>query len=172
MYRDAVEVVVKLIISLEHDGEDILVGQAKSFLENTFNACVYLISSKYTHTNCRVTVFLPAAYLGFFARCMISHTLGNISLTILMKRTLDREFFLVVKNITSKSKTQSLDGLRDALLRDALQNAADNEPKVCEIMLGNIHTYIEVAHHEHYTAEMMQGASLCMKSIYICQRPG
>ncbi|KAF7976726.1 hypothetical protein HWV62_5909 [Athelia sp. TMB] len=120
---DAVEVVIKLIVSLDHDGEDILVGQAKSFLESTFTA----FSAN-----------------GLFA--------------LLCKRALDRDFFLVVKNITAKSKRQSLDSLRDALLRDAIQNVSENEPKVCEVMLGNIHHYIELVHHENYAADVIQGS--------------
>ena len=49
------------------------------------------------------------------------------------------------------------ESLRDALLRDAISNIADNESKVCQIMLTNINTYIEVAHHLGYTADLMQG---------------
>lgn len=39
---DAVESIAKLIIHLDHDGEDILVAQARSFLENTFIGHVVL----------------------------------------------------------------------------------------------------------------------------------
>ena len=51
----------------------------------------------------------------------------------------------------------SPENLRDALLREAISNAAENESKVCQIMLNNINTYIEVAHHQGYSADLMQG---------------
>ena len=41
--RNAVETVVKVIVSLDHDGEDALVAQARSFLETSFTLWVCLL---------------------------------------------------------------------------------------------------------------------------------
>jgi len=76
------------------------------------------------------------------------------------QRPLNRDFFTVIKHLTdihAKSMASSPESLRDALLRDAILNIADNESKVCQIMLNNINTYIEVVHHQGYTADLMQG---------------
>jgi hypothetical protein len=76
------------------------------------------------------------------------------------QRPLNRDFFTVIKHLTdihAKSMASSPESLRDALLRDAISNIADNESKVCQIMLNNINTYIEVVHHQGYTADLMQG---------------
>jgi hypothetical protein len=46
---------------------------------------------------------------------------------------------------------------RDVILREAISNIADNESKVCQTMLNNINTYIEVAHHQGYSVDLVQG---------------
>jgi hypothetical protein len=51
----------------------------------------------------------------------------------------------------------SAESLRDALLREAISNVVDNDSKICHIVLNNINTYIEVVHHQAYTADLMQG---------------
>lgn len=76
------------------------------------------------------------------------------------QRPLNRDFFVVIKHLTdihAKSIASSPESLRDALLRDVISNVADNESKVSQIMLDNINTYIQVVHHQGYTADLMQG---------------
>jgi hypothetical protein len=53
--------------------------------------------------------------------------------------------------------TSSPESLRDTILREAISNIADNESKVCQIMLNNINAFIEVVHHEGYSSDLMQG---------------
>lgn len=73
------------------------------------------------------------------------------------QRPLDRDFFTVVKYIIETNiKSTSFDDLRDGLLQEAISSVADSDYKVCQITLDNINTYIEVVHHQGYSAELMQ----------------
>jgi len=69
--------------------------------------------------------------------------------SVSQETTQSRTSSTVIKHLTdihAKSMASSPESLRDALLRDAILNIADNESKVCQIMLNNINTYIEVVH--------------------------
>ncbi|KAK7020581.1 hypothetical protein R3P38DRAFT_3272569 [Favolaschia claudopus] len=76
----------------------------------------------------------------------------------LFKRRLDRSVFLVLKEITDSSARQtpsSAESLRDTLLRDTLPRAAENENTTFQIVMNNLHTYIEVIHHQGYSGDLM-----------------
>lgn len=74
-----------------------------------------------------------------------------------LQRPLDHDFFTVVKYITDTNiKSVSFDNLRDELLQEAISSVADSDYKVCQITLNNISTYVEVVHHQGYSAELMQ----------------
>jgi hypothetical protein len=64
----------------------------------------------------------------------------------------------------------SPESLRDIILREALSNIADNESKVCQIMLNNINTYIEVAHHQGYSADLVHGELAHMRIKRVLRR--
>ncbi|KAF7338262.1 hypothetical protein MVEN_02051500 [Mycena venus] len=73
-------------------------------------------------------------------------------------RRLDRNVFLVLKEIADVNARQtavSAESLRDILLRDTLPRAAENDHTSFQTVLNNIQTFVEVVHHQGYSAELM-----------------
>lgn len=101
--------------------------------------------------------FYANGIFGLFCRVRIIFYRVAIRLFRQLQRTLERDFFVVLKHVTAKVTLGPSESLRDAFLRDAIQNVAEHEPKICQTMLNNINTYVEIVHHEHYTPDMMQG---------------
>ena len=131
-------------MSLDHDGEDELVIQTRSFIET-------ILSIFSTHgvfnTLCKVG---PPRSLS-----------GSPILKILpLQRSLEPSFFTVLRNVLERSiPATSGDTLGDALLRDTLTRAADNDLASFQHVLGNMNTFVEVVHHSGFSAELMQGVA-------------
>ena len=51
------------------------------------------------------------------------------------------------------------DSLGNALLRDTLTRAVDNDLASFQQVLDNLNTFIETVHHSGFSAELMQGTA-------------
>ena len=132
-------------MSLDHDGEDELVIQTRSFIETILS-----IFSTHGVFNTLCKVGPPRSSSG-----------SLILRILLLQRTLEPSFFTVLRNVLERSIIPAANGdtLGDALLRDTLTRAADNDPASFQHVLGNMNTFIEVVHHSGFSAELMQGVT-------------
>ncbi|KAJ7452375.1 hypothetical protein B0H11DRAFT_2327847, partial [Mycena galericulata] len=76
----------------------------------------------------------------------------------LFKRRLDRNVFLVLKEITDANARLSPvpgESLRDVLLRDTLPRAVENDHTTFQAVLNNIQIFVEVVHHQGYSSDLM-----------------
>ncbi|KAJ6630829.1 hypothetical protein B0H10DRAFT_1938967 [Mycena sp. CBHHK59/15] len=76
----------------------------------------------------------------------------------LFKRRLDRDFFLVLKEImdaNAKLTHPPAESLRDMLLRDSLPRATENDHTTFQNVLNNLQTFVEVVHHQGYSPDLM-----------------
>lgn len=72
------------------------------------------------------------------------------------KRNLDKDFFLVLKQITdANAKSNPSETLRDLLLRDSLPRISENDQSNLQIALNNLHSYIDAVHHKGYSPDLM-----------------
>lgn len=64
----------------------------------------------------------------------------------------------MLKHITdSNAKSAgSPESLRDALLRDTLVRALENDQSTFQIVLNNLRDFVEVVYHQGYSADLMQ----------------
>ena len=78
-----------------------------------------------------------------------------------MQRNLEPSFFTVLRNILERGAVPAADGesLGNALLRDTLTRAVDNDLASFQQVLDNLNTFIEAVHHSGFSAELMQGAA-------------
>ena len=76
------------------------------------------------------------------------------------QRSLEPPFFIVLRNILERSVIPVTNGdtLGNALLRDTLTRAVDNDLASFQQVLDNLNTFIEVVHHSGFSAELMHGA--------------
>jgi len=132
-------------VSLNHNGEDELVIQTRSFIET-------ILSIFSTHgvfnTLCKVGPPYPSS--------------GSILRILYPQRNLEPSFFTVLRNILERSVIPAAneDALGDALLRDTLTRAVDNDLASFQQVLDNLNTFIEAVHHSGFSANLMQGAAL------------
>ncbi|KIY72162.1 hypothetical protein CYLTODRAFT_367962 [Cylindrobasidium torrendii FP15055 ss-10] len=84
----------------------------------------------------------------------------NGTLVGLFRRPLDREVFLVLKQVLDGLTKTSAPGpsLKELLLRDTLPRAAETDQGVFAIVLTNIQTFVEVVYHQGYSADLMSFA--------------
>lgn len=63
-----------------------------------------------------------------------------------------------MKHITDANAktTSSSESLRDALLRDTLTRVPENDYSTFQLVLNNLQSYVEVVHHQGYSADLMQ----------------
>ncbi|KAJ7582678.1 hypothetical protein C8J56DRAFT_1167735 [Mycena floridula] len=112
-----------------------------------------LIASQ-SHTNqdalvAQAKAFMESTLVGF---CSSGVFLG------LLKRQLDSEFFVVLKQIldaNAKNAFQPSEALRMALLRDALPRIVEVDQGAFQTVLNHLKSYIEVVCHQGYSPEMM-----------------
>ncbi len=87
------------------------------------------------------------------------HLLLDVLCLIVVQRPIDREIFVVLRQvIDNNAKTSPQPGiepLRERLLRDTLPRAVDTNQADFQTMLNNLLTYVEVVYHQGYSAEMM-----------------
>ena len=133
----------QLIVSLDHNGEDELVTQARSFIET-------ILSIFSTHgvfnTLCKVGPSLPSSL--------------PLALKVLpLQRNLEPSFFVVLRGIIERSVILVADGdsVGNALLRDTLTRAVDNDLASFQQVLDNLNRFIEAVHHSGFSAQLMQG---------------
>lgn len=76
----------------------------------------------------------------------------------MLQRRLDRNVFLVLKEITDANARLTpapAESLRDILLRDTLPRAAENDHTTFQAVLNNVQTFVEVVHHQMYSPDLM-----------------
>ncbi|KAJ8700118.1 hypothetical protein PTI98_003174 [Pleurotus ostreatus] len=126
----SVETATKLVSSQGHHGmNDLLVAQARSFLETTLTA-------------------YPNGL--FISIC---------------KHEVDDELFVVIKQLTDAHAKPSTRHLREVLLRDTLMKAIESDRESFQHVLFNLQSYVDVVHHENYTAELMQFVGQCLTHL-------
>lgn len=131
-------------MSLDHDGEDELVIQTRSFIETILS-----IFSTHGVFNTLCKVGPPRSLFGLLILKILP-----------LQRNLEPSFFTVLRNILGRSvHAANGDTLGDALLRDTLTRAADNDLASFQHVLGNMNTFVEVVHHSGFSAELMQGVA-------------
>ncbi|KAG6832129.1 hypothetical protein H0H87_002441 [Tephrocybe sp. NHM501043] len=77
----------------------------------------------------------------------------------LLKRPLTRDFFLVLKQVTdsnARSNPTAPQSLRELLLRDVFLRVIDADPVALQNVLDNTQIYVELVHHQNFTAETIQ----------------
>ncbi|KAJ7219313.1 hypothetical protein GGX14DRAFT_435653 [Mycena pura] len=83
---------------------------------------------------------------------------GFVSNLFSLQRRLDRNVFVVLKEITDAKARLSpapAESLRDVLLRDTLLRAPENDHTTIQVVLNNIQTFVEIVHHQRYTTDLM-----------------
>ncbi|KAF7304918.1 hypothetical protein MKEN_01206100 [Mycena kentingensis (nom. inval.)] len=85
----------------------------------------------------------------------------------LLKRRLDRNVFIVLKEITDvKARlAPGAESLRDVLLRGLLSRGMDNDHSSMDNFLGNLQTFVELVYHQGYSAELMNLAGQQLLAI-------
>jgi hypothetical protein len=78
-----------------------------------------------------------------------------------LQRNLEPAFFVVLHDIFERGVVLMANGdsLGNALLRDTLTRAVDNDLASFQQVLDNVNTFIETVHHSGFSAELMQGAA-------------
>ncbi|KAF8654221.1 hypothetical protein AX16_003745 [Volvariella volvacea WC 439] len=106
------------------------------------------------------------------AKRFIESTLSTYSehglLVNLLKRSLDREFFIILKQILDADARQNTgSSLRDTLFRDTFirLEANDIERPVLEVTLTNLQALIEVVHHQGYDHTLVLVVGQCIISL-------
>ncbi|CAK5277405.1 unnamed protein product [Mycena citricolor] len=94
------------------------------------------------------------------AKAFVGSTLtmyaSNGFVATLFKRRLDPNLFTIVKDITDAKARQAVgETLRETLLRDTLPRIAENDAATIQTMMGNVLTFMEVVHHQNYSADLM-----------------
>ena len=132
-------------MSLNHNGEDELVIQTRSFIET-------ILSIFSTHGVFNTLCKVGPPYSSSESILRIPHP----------QRNLEPSFFTVLRNILERSVIPAAneETLGDALLRDTLTRAVDNDLASFQQVLGNLNTFIEAVHHSGFSADLMQGAAL------------
>ncbi|PFH54331.1 hypothetical protein AMATHDRAFT_38260 [Amanita thiersii Skay4041] len=102
------------------------------------------------------------------ARSFLENTLtmyaSNGLFSNLLKRRLDREFFIVLKQVMVLNKSNQ-DDLKEALLHDVMVRAVDVDHGSLQATIDNILTFIEMVHHEDYSAESILLAGQQLTSL-------
>jgi hypothetical protein len=135
----------QLIVSLDHNGEDELVVQTRSFIETTLS--IFSTHGVF-NTLCKVgPLFLSSWFLALSSP--------------FLQRNLEPAFFVVLHDIFERGVVLMANGdsLGNALLRDTLTRAVDNDLASFQQVLDNVNTFIETVHHSGFSAELMQGAA-------------
>jgi len=78
-----------------------------------------------------------------------------------LQRSLEPSFFTVLRGILERGVVPAANGdtLGNALLRDTLTRAVENDVSSFQQVLDNLNTFIEAVHHSGFSAELMQGAA-------------
>ncbi|KAF8636667.1 hypothetical protein AX17_003473 [Amanita inopinata Kibby_2008] len=104
----------------------------------------------------------PSDALVVQARSFLETTLATYAanglFANLLKRRLEREFFVILKQSVSSSSNNAentSDDLKNILLHDAMTRAVDADHGSLQVVLDNIAVFIEIVHHDYYSAESM-----------------
>jgi hypothetical protein len=76
-----------------------------------------------------------------------------------LQRQLNPTFFDVLKHImdwNAKHSSTLQESIREAVLRDTLARAGENEIDTFQIVLNNLLTYVEVVYHTDYNADLIK----------------
>ena len=60
-----------------------------------------------------------------------------------------------VVDANSKNASPTIEPLRVAILRDTLTRSAEIDQGAFQTVLDNLQSYVEVVHHQDYSAELM-----------------
>ena len=77
------------------------------------------------------------------------------------QRNLEPSFFVVLHDILERGVVLVANGdsLGNALLRDTLTRAVDNDLASFQQVVDNVNTFVETVHHSGFSAELMQGVA-------------
>jgi hypothetical protein len=149
---DAVECAAKLISMENHHGQDALLLQARAYIDTTIMMYVPLHNQlsliKISLGSADASMLFARLYI------LLSYMTTFINDRYDLQRSLDPDFFLILKQITDTNP--EAESMRDFLLRDTLARAAENDYASFQPVINNLQTYIEVVHHENYNTEAMR----------------
>ncbi|KAG7452502.1 uncharacterized protein BT62DRAFT_879722 [Guyanagaster necrorhizus] len=83
---------------------------------------------------------------------------NNGIFTGLLRRDLDPEIFVILKQVTdanAKASPKTPANLRESLLRDTLPRAVETDQTAFQALLKNLQSYIEVIYHQGYSLDLM-----------------
>ncbi|TFK54850.1 hypothetical protein OE88DRAFT_1674178 [Heliocybe sulcata] len=86
--------------------------------------------------------------------------------TAMCRRPLEPEFFITLTHLDKNAKSTQVDlSLREALLRDTLGRAADNDRRHIQQVVNNLNHYVEMVHHEDCSPELLSFVGQQLASI-------
>ncbi|KAJ3845083.1 hypothetical protein F5878DRAFT_655339 [Lentinula raphanica] len=101
----------------------------------------------------------------FIESILTTYTNNGIFLG-LIRRKQDREIFVVIKQVMdANAKESGSQYLRDAILYDTCKRASETDLQGFQDMLNNLQTFVEVVHHQDYSAETMSFVGQSLTSI-------
>jgi hypothetical protein len=134
-----------------HHGQDALLLQARAYIDTTI-----MMYAPLHNRLSLIKISLGSADASMlFARLhILSYTITAINDRYDLQRSLDPDFFVILKQITDSNP--EAESMRDFLLRDTLARASENDYASFQPVINNLQTYIEVVHHENYSTEAMR----------------
>ncbi|KAI0079929.1 hypothetical protein K474DRAFT_1638767 [Panus rudis PR-1116 ss-1] len=115
----------------------------------------------------------PDDVLVVHAKSFLEETLTTYAysgiLNVLLKKRHSRDFFLVLAFVTEPNKKAALPAsrmnIRDALLRDTLPRAVENDQDCYQTVIENLNTFVEVVYRAKYSTELMQFIGLYLTNV-------
>ncbi|KAF8077923.1 hypothetical protein FPV67DRAFT_1403007 [Lyophyllum atratum] len=125
-----------------------------SIVYTAIESVAKLVASQHQHGQDALT-----AQAKTFMDTTLTKYAQNGLFTNLLKRPLDREFFVVLKQVAdsnAKNNPIAPQTLRELLLRDVFGRPVDADPATFQNILNNVQAYVEVVFHQAYSIELMQ----------------
>ncbi|KAF9464728.1 hypothetical protein BDZ94DRAFT_1255766 [Collybia nuda] len=119
-------------------------GFMGSIIYTSIESVVKLIASQHHHGQDALTTQAKS-----FVEATLTTYAQNGLFINLLKRHLDQEFFLVLKDITTS------ESLYESLLRDVLSRAVESDHHILQLILNNTDQFIEFVFHRGYSAELL-----------------
>ncbi|KAF8831271.1 hypothetical protein HHX47_DHR1000685 [Lentinula edodes] len=126
-------------------------GSLRSFVHFAIEQVAKLVVSQ-SHLNQDPLVLQAKAFID----SMLTAYCNNGIFIGLIRRQLDRSLFVVLKQVLdANAKESGSQHLLDTILYDTFRRAVETDQNSFQVMLNNLQTFVEVVHHQNYSAETM-----------------
>ncbi|GAW10310.1 hypothetical protein LENED_012563 [Lentinula edodes] len=126
-------------------------GSLRSFVHFAIEQVAKLVVSQ-SHLNQDPLVLQAKAFID----SMLTAYCNNGIFIGLIRRQLDRSLFVVLKQVLdANAKESGSQHLLDTILYDTFRRAVETDQNFFQVMLNNLQTFVEVVHHQNYSAETM-----------------